>query len=65
MFFIYFIAKVYYKNAFIRNVIVIKLFYNENDKNNENVIFFTSYFYIKFIILFKYLTLYYILNFDL
>ena len=63
----YFIAKVYNK-IITKDVIIIKSSYNENngdDEDNENVIIFASYSYIKFIALFKYLTLYYISNFDL
>ena len=43
------------------NVIKIKLFYN---KDAYNDVIFISYFYIKFITLFKYLTLYYISYFE-
>ena len=76
-----FIAKIYYKNVFTKDIIIvncenviitnyedaiiIKLFYNKNNKNNEDIIIFILYFYIKFITLFKYLTLYYVSNFNL
>ena len=45
-------------------VMITKLFYNEDDKDNEDVVIFISYFYIKFITLFKYLTLYQVSNFE-
>ena len=75
----YFIAKDYYKNVFIGGVIIIRLFdgggviiarssFNGNDKDNENVInddvISISYFCIKFIALFKYLTLYHVSYFE-
>ena len=63
VYFIY-LAKIYNK-IIIKIIIIAKLFYNKNNEDNEDVIIFTSYFYIKFIALFKYLTLYYISNFDL
>ena len=86
---VYFIAKICYKDAFTKNVIIVNyedimisncgdimilscggvmiigLFYNENDKDGEDIIISASYSYIKFITLFKYLTLYYISNFNL
>lgn len=65
-----FIAKVCYKEVFIRGimivkcegVIIIRLFCNEGVRITEFIS--TSYFYIKFIVLFKYLTLYHVLNFE-
>ena len=47
-----------YNKIIIKDIIIIKLSYNENNENNENIIIFTSYSYIKFITLFKYLILY-------
>ena len=70
-----FFMKAYYKNVFIKDVIIIKLFCNEDDEDvmivrlsySEGVcdgVIFVSYFCIKFIALFKYLTLYHISYFE-
>ena len=56
----------------IRNVIITKSFYNKDNEDNEDAIIIIScddvisisYSYIKFIALFKYLTLYHVSNFD-
>ena len=63
---VYFIAKngdvfaeVYDKKALTKSVMITNSFYDGDD------IISASYFYIKFITLFKYLTLYYVLYFEL
>ena len=73
-------TKIYCKDVFIKDVIITKcvgvmlrkLSYNEDNEDDENIIIImsyndiisASYSCIKFITLFKYLTLYYISNFD-
>ena len=49
----------------IIDIIILKSFNKRFNMIRFNDVIFASYFYIKFIVLFKYLTLYYISNFEL
>ena len=65
-------AEACYKNVFTEDVMIIRLSYSEDGGDGENVIIIiscddvisASYSYIKFITLFKYLTLYHISYFE-